>query len=193
MNILLASSSPYRKQLLKRLNLKFQQASPNIDETPQPGERAQELSLRLSLEKSRALASQYPDTLIIASDQCASLGNMILGKPGNRDKAIEQLTRCSSKQVTFHTGICLLNTTTGRQQLECVDYSVWFRPLSSTQITTYIDVEKPLDCAGSFKCEGLGITLFEKMAGDDPDSLIGLPLITLTTMLINEGVYPLGR
>ncbi|USE39762.1 Maf family protein [Endozoicomonas sp. SCSIO W0465] len=158
MNILLASGSPYRKRLLERLNLKFHQASPNLDETPEPGESARALSIRLS-----------------------------------REKAIEQLANCSGKPVVFHTGLCVLNTATNQHQLTCVDYTVWFRKLSSTQIATYIDAESPLDCAGSFKCERLGITLFEKMAGDDPDSLVGLPLITLTTMLMNEGVYPLGR
>ncbi|MFK0570213.1 Maf family protein [Endozoicomonas sp.] len=193
MNILLASGSSYRKSLLERLNLKFHQASPNIDESPQPGENAENLTLRLSKEKALALATKHPNTLIIASDQCASLENTILGKPGSREKAIKQLSRCSGKKVTFYTGLCLLNTSTEQHQLACVDYSVWFRKLSSTQIATYIDRENPLDCAGSFKCEGLGITLFEKMAGDDPNSLVGLPLITLTTMLINEGVYPIGR
>ncbi|KEI71324.1 Maf family protein [Endozoicomonas elysicola] len=192
MNILLASSSPYRKSLLERLNLTFQQASPNIDESPRPGENAKKLALRLSKEKAQALADQYTDTLIIASDQCAALENTILGKPGTRESAIKQLSDCSGKQVIFHTGLCLLNTSTGQQQLACVDYTVWFRKLSSSQVTTYIDVESPLDCAGSFKCEGLGITLFEKMAGDDPNSLVGLPLIALTSMLINEGLHPLG-
>lgn len=193
MNILLASSSPYRKNLLERLNLPFQQASPNIDESPRLGENAKNLALRLSKEKAQALADKHPDTLIIASDQCAALENTILGKPETRENTIKQLSNCSGKQVLFHTGLCLLNTSTGQQQLACVDYTVWFRKLSSSQVVTYIDAENPLDCAGSFKCEGLGITLFEKMAGDDPDSLVGLPLITLTTMLINEGVYPLGR
>ncbi|MGO0306561.1 Maf family protein [Endozoicomonas acroporae] len=193
MNILLASGSPYRKRLLEQLNLTFSQASPDIDETPEPGESARELAIRLSREKALILADQYPDTLIIASDQTAALDNRILGKPGTREQAIQQLSSCSSRQVVFHTGLCLLNTSTAEHQLTCVDYTVWFRTLSSTQIATYIDAESPLDCAGSFKCEGLGITLFEKMAGDDPDSLVGLPLITLTTMLMNEGVYPLGR
>ncbi len=193
MNILLASGSPYRKSLLERLNLTFSQASPDIDETPEPGESARELAIRLSREKALILADQYPDTLIIASDQTAALDNRILGKPGTREQAIQQLSNCSGRQVVFHTGLSLLNTATAEHQLTCVDYTAWFRTLSSTQIATYIDAESPLDCAGSFKCEGLGITLFEKMAGDDPDSLIGLPLITLTTMLMNEGVYPLGR
>ncbi|WP_419536623.1 Maf family protein [Endozoicomonas sp.] len=193
MNILLASGSPYRKRLLERLNLTFSQASPDIDETPEAGESARDLSIRLSREKAMILADQHPNTLIIASDQTAALNNTILGKPRTREKAIQQLSSCSGRQVVFHTGLCLLKTATEQYQLTCVDYTVWFRKLSSTQIGTYIDAESPLDCAGSFKCEGLGITLFEKMAGDDPDSLIGLPLITLTTMLMNEGVYPIGR
>ncbi|WP_067521004.1 Maf family protein [Endozoicomonas ascidiicola] len=193
MKILLASSSPYRKHLLQRLNLTFQQQSPDINETPLSHETAQQLATRLSLEKAQALTNKHPNTLIIASDQAASLHDKILGKPGTREKAIAQLSSCSGKQVTFYTGLCLLNTASGQFQLECIEYSVWFRQLTPSQITYYIDAESPLDCAGSFKCEGLGVTLFEKMNGDDPNSLIGLPLITLTNMLINEGIFPLGN
>ena len=192
MNILLASGSPYRKSLLERLKLDFRQTSPNIDETPKTGENARDLSIRLSMKKAQALADQHPNTLIIAADQTATLNNVILKKPGTRKRAIQQLSSCSGKQVVFHTGLCVLNTSTKHYQLACEDYTVWFRHLTSTQITIYVDTESPLDCVGSFKCEGLGIALFKKMAGDDPDSLIGLPLITLTTMLMNEEIYPLG-
>lgn len=188
MKLLLASSSPYRKNLLQRLRLDFQQDSPDIDETPRLGESAKALAMRLSRSKAEALCDAYPDTLIIASDQAASLDHQILGKPGTEEKAIEQLLACSGKTVIFHTGLCLLNTRTGQQQLDCIDFSVTFRSLSEQQITRYIHLEQPLDCAGSFKCEGLGIALFERMRGEDPNSLVGLPLIRLTSMLNNEGI-----
>ena len=188
MKLLLASGSPYRQSLLERLHLNFSQISPDIDETPLTNETAKELALRLSRAKAEALADNHPDTLVIASDQAANLNGLILGKPLTEDNAIQQLSLCSGQKVIFHTGLCLLNTRTHDYQLNCIDFSVWFRPLTSAQITTYIKKEQPLDCAGSFKCEGLGVALFEKMAGDDPNSLIGLPLIELNRMLLNEGV-----
>ena len=188
MKLLLASGSPYRKSLLERLNLNFSQASPDIDETPLNGETSQQLALRLTEQKARALAPSHPDTLIIASDQVADLDGIALGKPGTEAKAIEQLSLCSHRKVTFHTGLALLNTSTNNLQIEDIEFSVWFRPLNQQQIIHYIKEEQPLDCAGSFKCEGLGIALFERMAGDDPNSLIGLPLIALTNMLLNEGI-----
>ncbi len=191
MKILLASGSSYRKSLLQRLQLPFIQASPDIDESPQNNESPRSLVLRLSREKAFVLAKKHPDTLIISSDQAADLNGRILGKPGSEPNAIRQLSDCSGQKVTFHTGICLLNTSTGNLQMDCIDYHVWFRTLTPRQITNYIKKEQPLDCAGSFKCEGLGITLFTKMAGDDANSLIGLPLIRLTDMLINEDVHPL--
>ena len=188
MKLLLASGSPYRKSLLERLNLNFRQASPDIDETPLSGETPQQLALRLTEQKARALAPSHPDTLIIASDQVADLDGIALGKPGTEANAIEQLSLCSQRKVTFHTGLALLNTSTNNLQIEDIEFSVWFRPLNQQQIIHYIKEEQPLDCAGSFKCEGLGIALFERMAGDDPNSLIGLPLIALTNMLLNEGI-----
>ena len=193
MELLLASGSPYRKSLLERLNLPFRQASPNIDETARPDETAKKLALRLSLEKARALAADHPDTLVIASDQAASLNGKILGKPGTIAKAEQQLQQSSGQRVIFHTGLCLLNTSTGKHQLDCIDFAVQFRELTSEEIEFYIKEERPLDCAGSFKCEGLGITLFERMEGNDPNSLIGLPLIRLTDMLLNEGISPLRK
>ena len=188
MQLLLASGSPYRKSLLQRLGLKFGCHSPDIDETPQSGEDAETLARRLSRRKAEALCQNFPDHLIVASDQAAQLGDRILGKPGTSEKAVEQLSACSGQPVTFYTGICLLNTKTGQKQLDCIPYTVFFRELSSEQIEYYIKKEEPLDCAGSFKCEGLGVSLFSKMQGDDPNSLIGLPLIRLTRMLLNEGV-----
>ena len=188
MKLLLASGSPYRKQLLERLGLEFSCQAPNIDEAPLPGETAKALALRLSEAKAQALTEDYPNHLIIASDQAAQLRQIILGKPGTHHRAIEQLLTCSNQAVTFYTGLCLLNTRTGKQQLDCIPYTVHFRQLSRQQIESYIKKEEPLDCAGSFKCEGLGITLFKKMSGDDPNSLTGLPLIRLTDMLVNEGI-----
>ena len=188
MNLLLASSSTYRRALLERLNLVFTQVSPDIDETAMANESAHDLVVRLSRQKAEALASQYLNTLIIASDQVAELDGLILGKPGTEQRAIEQLSQCSGRQVRFHTGLCLLNTRTGHQQVESVEFSVWFRSLTRSQIEGYVRKELPLDCAGSFKCEGLGIALFERMEGQDPNSLIGLPLIRLVSMLGNEGV-----
>lgn len=192
MKLLLASGSPYRKALLERLNLDFQQSSPDIDETPLKGESPQQLVIRLAQQKALALAPEHPDALIIASDQAADHNGIILGKPGTEASAIEQLTQCSGKKVVFHTGLCLLNTRTRQLQVKDVEFSVWFRSLKPSQIAHYIKEEQPLDCAGSFKCEGLGIALFERMSGDDPNSLIGLPLIELVTMLDNEGIHILG-
>ncbi|KEQ13190.1 Maf family protein [Endozoicomonas numazuensis] len=191
MKIILASSSPYRKSLLKRIDLPFECHSPDIDETPHSGESAQALTMRLSRQKAERLKQAYPEHLIIASDQSAQLSKTLLGKPGSEQKAIEQLMSCSGQSVTFYTGLCLLNTQTNNCQVDTVTYTVHFRHLSQQEIENYIRKEKPLDCAGSFKCEGLGISLFSKMEGDDPNSLIGLPLIKLTNMLIKEGINPL--
>ena len=192
MKILLASSSPYRKSLLEKLQLPFSCASPNIDETPLKGESAKALTERLSIEKARALSQNFPNHLIIASDQAAQLNNTILGKPGSTDRAIEQLSACSGQTVTFFTSLTLLNTSTNNIQTDCVPFTVTFRELSQQSIEYYIKKEEPLDCAGSFKCEGLGITLFTRMEGEDPNSLIGLPLIRLTDMLTKEGSHPLS-
>ncbi len=191
MKLLLASSSSYRQSLLQRLGLAFQSQSPDIDESPLPDESPSQLVRRLSLNKAQALASQHLDALIIASDQVAQFQKQILGKPHTIERAIEQLSSFSGHLVTFHTGLCLLNARTGDYQLDSIPFTVHFRNLTEDKIRFYINEEKPLDCAGSFKCEGLGISLFTKMTGDDPNSLIGLPLIRLTEMLINEGVDPL--
>lgn len=190
--ILLASSSPYRQSLLLRLGLDFQCASPDIDETPKPEEAATDLAQRLALEKALALRQQYPKHLIIGSDQVATVDGTILGKPGNYDNAMKQLSHCSGRRITFSTGLCLLNAQSGRQQVNRVDFHVQFRHLSQNQISNYLKLEQPYDCAGSFKYEGMGICLFQQLEGDDPNSLIGLPLIKLCDMLIEEGVNPLG-
>ncbi|HEX5055047.1 MAG TPA: Maf family nucleotide pyrophosphatase [Gammaproteobacteria bacterium] len=186
--LILASTSPYRRQLLERLKLPFSVASPKIDETPLPGETPHMLVLRLSESKARAVASNQQQGLIIGSDQAAVLNGEILGKPGNRPNAIAQLQKCSGNSVIFHTGLCLLDVGNGKTQLDDVLYEVKFRALTSGQIERYVDSELPFDCAGSFKAESLGICLFEYMRGEDPSSLIGLPLIRLTTMLHNAGI-----
>ena len=186
--LVLASTSPYRKQLLQRLGLEFTTAASNVDEAHQPEETPEHLVRRLAEEKARAVAKQFPDALIIGSDQVAVIGEEILTKPGTHENAISQLQRCSGRSVTFLTGLCLFNTRSGKGQIEVVPFRVHFRPLSSGQIENYLRREQPYNCAGSFKSEGLGIALFERLEGDDPASLIGLPLIRLTRMLEMEGV-----
>ena len=191
--LVLASTSPYRRELLNRLGLPFITASPNVDETGVDGETPEQLVERLAESKAHAVAETYPDALIIGSDQVAVLDNKILGKPGNHEAAVEQLSNASGKKVLFLTGLCLLNAETGKTQINIDKFSVEFRQLSRPQIENYLQREKPYDCAGSFKSEGLGISLFEKMKGNDPNALIGLPLITLINMLYNEGLDVLGN
>jgi len=187
--LILASSSPYRRELLNRLQRPFECHSPDIDEQRQPGEAPEQLVTRLAREKAAAVAQQYPDALIIGSDQVATLADgTVLGKPGSEDNAVAQLMRVSGSHVTFLTGLCLLDSASGTQQCCCEPYQVWFRPLDEASVRRYVEKEQPLNCAGSFKSEGLGITLFERFAGDDPNSLIGLPLIRLVGMLRNAGV-----
>lgn len=181
--ILLASSSPYRRELLARLELPFNCVSPDIDETPLPGETGKALALRLAEQKARALADQYPDHWIIGSDQVACLPDgTLLNKPENHETATRQLTRSSGQHVQFLTGLALLNSQTNAIQTCCEPFSVHFRELTRDEIESYLRKEQPYDCAGSFRMEGLGITLFERLAGRDPNSLIGLPLIALTDM-----------
>jgi MAF protein len=191
--LVLASTSPYRRELLERLGIPFETASPNVDETKVDGETPEQLVKRLSETKARAVAVDFPDALIIGSDQVAVLDDQILGKPGNHETAVQQLSNASGKNVLFFTGLCLLNNATGKTQTSVDIFSVKFRQLSASQIENYLQREKPYDCAGSFKSEGLGISLFKKMEGDDPNALIGLPLITLVNMLSVEGVDILGK
>lgn len=187
--LLLASSSPYRRELLERLRLPFTWLSPSIDESRREGEAAIDLVKRLAEEKARALATDQPDHLIIGSDQVAVLGNgQILGKPHDLPRAQQQLRAASDSSVTFLTGLALLNTSSGRCQVDCVPFTVHFRQLGDEQILRYLQREQPFDCAGSFKSEGLGISLFRSTEGEDATSLIGLPLIRLVDMLLNEGI-----
>ncbi len=188
MNIILASSSDYKRRLLKPLIPSVTCISPEINESIRAGESAKNYVTRLAKEKAKIVAKDVKNALIIGSDQCAVLKGNIISKPGNHESAIQQLKASSGKRVTFYTGLCLLNTKTNSQRASCETYQVTFRKLSEKQIINYLDKDQPYDCAGSFKAEGLGITLFEKMQGDDPNTLIGLPLIKLTTMLKIEGV-----
>ncbi len=186
--IVLASSSPFRQQLLEKLGLEFICDSPNIDETALENEAPKKLVARLAQEKAKAVAARQPDALIIASDQCAVLDGNILGKPGDHQTAVQQLQAASGKKVLFLTSLVLFNAKTGNLQVEVCPFAVHFRPLTSAEIEGYLNTEQPYNCAGSFKSEGLGITLFQRLEGDDPNTLIGLPLIRLTAMLNKEGV-----
>jgi len=187
MKIVLGSTSPFRKALLERLCIDFVCDSPDIDETPLLDEPITEMVVRLAIEKARAISDRHPGSLIIGSDQSAMLNGEKLSKPGNFDNAFQQLTRASGQKITFQTGLCLLNTATGNVQSCCVPYTVVFKELSAKMIESYLRKEQPYNCAGSFKSEGLGIALFERFEGDDPNALIGLPLIQLVNFLGNEG------
>ncbi|KAF0863735.1 nucleoside triphosphate pyrophosphatase [Pseudomonas sp. LD120] len=186
--LLLASSSIYRRELLSRLQLPFTCSAPDIDESRHPDEPATELVKRLAEEKARALAASHPAHLIIGSDQVAVLGERIIGKPHTFDRARQQLLDASGASVTFLTGLALLNSQTGHCQVDCIPFTVNMRTLDSVRIERYLRAEQPFDCAGSFKAEGLGVSLFQSTEGSDATSLIGLPLIRLVDMLLSEGV-----
>ncbi len=191
MKLLLASGSPYRRELLTRLRIPFDCASPDIDETPSTNESPQDYVARLAYEKARALAAQYPQHWIIGSDQTCVLNNQICGKPGNHDNAVAQLQRANGQRVSFYTGLCLLNSDSGEYYSLTEPFHVHFRNLSEAEIERYVALEQPYDCAGSFKVEGLGINLFEKLEGRDGTSLIGLPLIGLIDLMRKAGINPL--
>ena len=186
--LILASTSIYRKELLTRLGLPFITASPQVEETPLPGESPEQLVRRLAEAKARAVAGQYPNDFIIGSDQVAVIGDQILGKPGNHERAVAQLRMASGKRLVFLTGLCLLNSSSGLAQTDVVPFAVVFRRLSDRHIADYLRREQPYHCAGSFKSEGSGIALCERFEGEDPTALVGLPLIRLTRMLEQEGV-----
>ncbi|MCF8003147.1 MAG: Maf-like protein [Chromatiaceae bacterium] len=189
--LVLASTSPFRRELLDRLGLRFQTAAPDCDETRLGDEPPQALVQRLAESKARAVAAQFPDALIIGSDQVACLDEQVLGKPGTRERALEQLRQASGRRVTFATGLCLFDARKAQAQVCCESYQVYFRSLSEAEIAAYVDREQPFGCAGSFKSEGLGIALFERLEGADPTSLIGLPLIRLCELLRAAGIDPL--
>jgi septum formation protein len=188
MKIVLASTSAYRRMLLERLQLPFETDRPETDETAHPGEAPAATAERLALDKAYAVATRWPDALVIGSDQVAHRGDEIFGKPGTEARAIAQLQRMRGQTVVFHTALALLNTRSGHAQVAGVPTRVRFRNLDDDEIRRYVERERPLDCAGSAKSEGLGITLLEAMSGDDPTALVGLPLIALSRMLRAEGV-----
>ena len=188
MKLVLASTSTYRRELLQRFGLPFEVARPDIDESPLPGEHPRSTAERLAIEKARAVAGNFADALIIGSDQVAAMGDIRFGKPGTIERAVAQLKQMSGQTVIFHTALALLNTTTGEAQIDVVPTEVRFRTLSEDEIVRYVEKERPLDCAGSAKSEGLGITLLDALSGDDPNALVGLPLIALARMLRREGV-----
>lgn len=186
--LVLASTSPYRSELLSILRIPFQTAAPNVDEPPLAGESAKQTSIRLSQLKAQAVAKDHPDALIIGSDQVALLDDQQLGKPLTHANAVRQLRAMRGKTVTFFTALTLLNAIDGTMQTELNETRVSFRQLDDDEIERYLNKEQPYNCAGSAKSEGLGIALISRIEGNDPNALIGLPLISLVTMLKKQGV-----
>jgi len=192
MKLILASGSPYRKALLERLHLPFECHAPEVDETPLAEEPPVKLAMRLAAIKAAALEQHYPEAVIIGSDQVACLDRELLGKPGDHQRAFEQLRKSSGRCVEFHTGLSVM-APGDRNYGTCETFRVHFRKLSDAEIDRYLQLEQPFDCAGSFKCEGLGISLFKRLEGDDPTSLEGLPLIALCKILRKLGLDPHAR
>lgn len=186
--LILGSTSRYRAELLQRLRIEFEQRAPGTDEAALPGEAPADRALRLAIAKAEAAAEGIADALVIGSDQVAELDGQILDKPGSPERAREQLAASSGRVVHFHTALCLLDGRSGRRHTHVDHTRVHFRELADQEIARYIERERPLDCAGSFKCEGLGITLFERIDNEDPTALIGLPLIALARLLRQAGV-----
>ena len=186
--LVLASTSPFRRDLLSRLGIPFTTANPQVDESSLPGESPEDLALRLSEAKARSIAPLYPEALIIGSDQVAILEGQIFGKPGTHDKAVQQLQTMRGKTVNFFTGLCLFDAKAERARVRGVSTLVTFRHLNDTEIENYLRKEQPYNCAGSAKSEGLGIAIIHRMQGDDPNALIGLPLILLCDLLAEAGV-----
>ncbi len=186
--LVLGSTSPYRRELLSRLQIPFDTATPDIDETPLPHETPRELVRRLSIAKAQAVATKEKNALVIGGDQVAVCGERILGKPGDRGTAIEQLEWLAGNKVMFETGLCLLDSDNGDYQFDIVPTEVRFKDLTRTQIEAYVDKEPAFNCAGAFKSEGLGVALTDAIIGDDPNALIGLPLVRLCQMLATAGM-----
>jgi septum formation protein len=189
--IVLASSSPYRRALLERLRLEFIVDAPSVDERPLADEPPPRTALRLAEVKARAVVARHPHALVIGSDQVAALDDRAMGKPGSRDAALEQLRSMRGRSVVFHSALCLLDAATGRTSLDNVPTTVRFRRYSDTQAARYLDLDRPYDCTGSARIEALGIALIESVESKDPTALIGLPLISLITMLGGSGVHVL--
>lgn len=185
--LVLASTSRYRRMLLARLGVPFEVAAPQVDETALAGEAPRATAVRLAQAKARAVAARYTDALVIGSDQVADLDGHAVGKPVDHADAIAQLRAASGRTVVFHTGVALVDAASGRGQVRCVDIASTFRTLTQADIEAYLAREQPYDCAGSVRSEGFGIALFERIAGDDPTALIGLPLITVVSLLRAEG------
>ena len=191
--LVLGSTSPFRKSILEKLQLPFLCAKPNIDETAKDGESPQALVERLAIEKAKAVAEEHPKALIIGSDQVAVCEGEILGKPHNFDNAVIQLSKFSGKAITFYTGLCVFDSENDKAIALVEPFTVHFNHLTQSEIANYLKAEQPYNCAGSFKSEGLGICLFDKLAGDDPNTLIGLPLIRLVSLLKQQGLDVLAE
>jgi septum formation protein len=185
--LILASTSRYRRALLERLSLPFQAVAPQVDETRAPNEPPADMVLRLAAAKAAEVARRFPHAIVIGSDQCAALGTDVLGKPGSHEKARAQLGRLSGQRVTFHTGLCVIDGASGREWHDVIPFTVHMRDLDPGEIERYLRADQPYDCAGSFKSEGLGISLFQAMEGEDPTALVGLPLIRLCARLREAG------
>lgn len=190
--LILASTSPYRRTLLSRLRLPFEPVNPGVDEFPRPGESPRGLALRLAGSKAEAVAKLHPDAWVIGADQVADVDDEVMGKPGTAEGAYYQLAKCSGRMVTFHTAVRLMHGATGAQETHVDVTRVKFRVLEQAEITRYVERDQPFDCAGSFRSEGLGIALFERLETEDPTGLIGLPLIWLAGALGRAGLDPLG-
>lgn len=188
--LILGSTSRYRRELLSRLRLPFETATPQVDETPRPGEAPHTLALRLALEKARDVAARHPQAVVIGSDQVADLDGEPVGKPGTHERAVAQLTRMSGRTVVFQTAVAVVRAATGFERVELAPVRVRFRPLSAQEIERYLRLEQPYDCAGSAKSETLGIALLDAIDSDDPTALVGLPLIRTCTLLRQAGLDP---
>lgn len=186
--LVLGSTSRYRRELLSRLNLPFEVASPEVDETPLPGESPRDLALRLALSKARAVATRHPEAVVIGADQVADLAGEPLGKPGNHTRAVQQLQRMRGRTVVFQTALAVVCRATGFEQVDLAPVRVQFRALTDAEIEHYLRTEQPYDCAGSAKSEGLGIVLLDAIENDDPTALVGLPLIRTARLLRAAGV-----
>lgn len=186
--VVLGSTSRYRRELMERLRLPFSVSAPDVDETPAPGESPRNLALRLALAKAKAVATQHPEAVVIGSDQVADLAGQPLGKPGEHARAVQQLRQMRGKTVVFQTALAVVCLATGFEQVDLAEVRVVFRDLSDDEIEAYLQAEKPYDCAGSAKSEGLGIALLESIDNDDPTALIGLPLIRTARLLRQAGV-----
>jgi len=186
--VVLGSTSVYRRSLLERLRIPFSVAAPDVDETPHPGETPRALALRLALAKAQAVAALHPDAVVIGSDQVADLGGQPLGKPGEHARAVQQLRQMRGQTVIFQTALAVVCLASGFEQVDLAEVRVVFRDLSDEEIESYLQAEKPYDCAGSAKSEGLGIALLETIDNDDPTALVGLPLIRTARLLRQAGV-----